>query len=248
MRTASYWPGFFGRSVAECGNLVVAFRLYTMRLSVRRLPESKRRSVCYSRGIDCVGVVYSNKMAVGSKRSDDMKNGACTFRRRYLKVSTISCFAALLSFGEAAATPADMTVDRLLDVCEAPTVQEAMVNGDKLDWQRLSNDDIEEWRRSFVGYNGGSVDVVGWRHEREGGAELLSFWIAAGPDGHKACAFTTPRPAGFMDALSERLGAPDNLDKNDAINSVTALWKRGAIDYSFVQVGASAVINISSSR
>ncbi len=51
-----------------------------------------------------------------------------------------------------------------------------------------------------------------------------------------------------MDALSERLGAPDNLDKNDAINSVTALWKRGAIDYSFVQVGASAVINISSSR
>lgn len=187
-------------------------------------------------------------MAVRPKRSDDMKNGACTFRRRYLKVSTISCFAAFLSFGEAAATPADTMVDRLLDICEASTVQEAMVNGDKLEWQRLSNADIEEWRRNFVGYNGGSVDLVGWRHEREGGVELLSFWIAAGPDGHKACAFTTPRPAGFMDALSERLGAPDNLDKNDAINSVTALWKLGAIDYSFVQVGASAVINISSSR
>lgn len=96
-----------------------------------------------------------------------MKNGACTFRRRYLKVSTISYFAALLSFGEAAATPADTTLDRLLDVCEASTVQEAMVNGDKLDWQRLSNADIEEWRRNFVGYNGGSVDLVGWRHERK---------------------------------------------------------------------------------
>lgn len=177
-----------------------------------------------------------------------MKNGAWTFRRRCLKVSTISSFAAFLSFGEAAATPADMTVERLIDLCEVSTVQEAMLNGDKLDWQRLSNADIEEWRRGFVGYNGGSVDVVGWRHEREGGAELLSFWIAAGPNGHKACAFTTPRPAGFMDALSERLGAPDNLDKNDAINSVTALWKRGVVDYSFVQVGASAVINISSSR
>ncbi|TKV70475.1 hypothetical protein [Rhizobium sp. AU243] len=177
-----------------------------------------------------------------------MKNGACTFRRRYLKVSTISCFAAFLSFGEAAATSADMTVERLLDVCEASTVQEAMVNGDKLDWRRLSSADIEEWRRSFVGYHGGSVDVVGWRHEREGGAELLSFWIAAGPNGHKACAYTTPAPAGFMDALSERLGAPDNLDKNDVIESVTAGWKRDAVDYSFVQVGASAVINISSSR
>lgn len=107
---------------------------------------------------------------------------------------------------------------------------------------------IDEWRRSFVGYNNGSVDVVGWRREREGGAELLSFWIAAGPDGHKACAYTTPRPSGFLDALSDRFGVPDNLDKNDVIESVTAGWKRGAVDYSFVQVGTSAVINISSSR
>lgn len=177
-----------------------------------------------------------------------MKNGACTFRRRYLKVSTISCFAAFLSFGEAAATPANMTVERLLTICEALTVQEAMVNGDKLDWKRLTDADIDEWRRSFVGYSGGSVDVVGWRHEREGAAELLSFWIAAGPNGHKACAYTTPTSAGFLDALSERLGAPDNLDKNEVIESVTAGWKRGAVDYSFVQVGASAVINVSSSR
>ncbi|MCZ4431854.1 hypothetical protein O3S81_19240 [Agrobacterium sp. SOY23] len=178
-----------------------------------------------------------------------MRKGACEIQIRYLKVATISsCFAAFLSFGEAAATPADMTVERLLTICEASTVLEAMVNGDELGWKRLTDADIDEWRRSFVGHNGGSVDVVGWRHEREGGAELLSFWIAVGPDGHKACAFTTPRPAGFLDALSDRLGSPDNLDKNDVIESVTAAWKRGAVDYSFVQVGSSAVINISSSR
>lgn len=219
-----------------------------MRLSARRLPESERRSVCDLPGDRLAWVVYSDKMAVRAKRSDDMKNGACTFRRRYLKVSTISCLAALLSFGEAAATPADMTVERLLTICEAPTVQEAVVNGDKLDWKRLTDADMDEWRRSFAGYNNGSVDVVGWRHEGEGGAELLSFWIAAGPNGHKACAYTTSRPSGFLDALSDRLGAPDNLDKNEVIESVTAGWKRGAVDYSFVQVGTSAVINISSSR
>ena len=46
----------------------------------------------------------------------------------------------------------------------------------------------------------------------------------------------------------ERLGAPDNLDKNDEVENTTAGWKRGAVDYSFVQIGSSAVINISSSR
>ncbi|WP_225245574.1 hypothetical protein [Agrobacterium tomkonis] len=39
----------------------------------------------------------------------------------------------ILSFGETVATLADMTIDCLLDVCEAPTVQEAMVSGDKFD-------------------------------------------------------------------------------------------------------------------
>lgn len=108
-----------------------------------------------------------------------MKNGACTFRRRYLKVSTISYFAAFLSFGEAAATPADTTVERFLDVCEASTVQEAMVNGDKLDWQRLSNADIEEWSYCRSGLPLVLMDTrharlprqglpVSWMHYRSG--------------------------------------------------------------------------------
>jgi len=78
-----------------------------------------------------------------------MRKGACEIQIRYLKVATISsCFAAFLSFGEAAATPADMTVERLLTICEAPTVQEAIVSGDELDWKRLTDADIDEWRRS----------------------------------------------------------------------------------------------------
>ncbi|MBP2573663.1 hypothetical protein [Agrobacterium tumefaciens] len=168
---------------------------------------------------------------------------------RYLEISTIGSFySAFLSVGVATAMPADITAERLLNICEAPTVQAAMIKGDEFGWPRLTDAETEEWRRSFVAYNGGSVDVVGWRHEKAGGAESLSFWVAIGPNGHKACAYSTLRPAGFLDALSERLGAPDNLDKNDAIKSTTAWWKRGAVEYSFVQVGSSAVINIGSSQ
>ena len=168
---------------------------------------------------------------------------------RYLEILTIGSFcAAFLSFGVATAMPADMTAERLLTICEARTVRTAMIKGDELGWPRLTDAETEEWRRSFVAHNGGSVDVVGWRQEKAGGVESLSFWLATGSNGHKACAYSTPRPAGFLDALSERLGAPDNLDKNDAIESTTAWWKRGAVEYSFVQVGSSAVINIGSSR
>ncbi|MFK3780311.1 hypothetical protein [Agrobacterium sp. NPDC089420] len=136
--------------------------------------------------------------------------------------------------------PVDMTVDRLLNICEAPTVEAASVKGDELGWPRMTDTETEDWRRHFVAYNGGSVEVVGWRGE----VESLSFWIATGPNGRKACAYSTARPALFLDALSKRLGAPDSLDKNDAIESTMAWWTRSPVEYSFVQVGASAIINI----
>jgi hypothetical protein len=178
-----------------------------------------------------------------------MRKAKRTSPHRYLDISIIGSFcSALLVFGVATAMPADITAERLLNICEAPTVQAAMIEGDALGWPRLTGAETEEWRRSFVTYDGGSVDVVGWRQEEAGRVESLSLWLATGPNGHKACAYSTSRPAGFLDALSERLGAPDNLDKNDAIESTTAWWKRGAVEYSFVQVGSSAVINIGSSR
>lgn len=156
--------------------------------------------------------------------------------------------AALLNIGAAAAMPVDMTVDRLLNICKAPTVQSAIVSGNELGWQRQTDAELEEWRSHFVAYNGGSVDVVGWRRDNAGGAESLSFWIAVGPNGHKACAYSTKKPDGLLDALSESLGAPDSLDKHDAIETISAFWKRGAIEYNFTQVGSSAGITIGPSQ
>ncbi|MES4993852.1 hypothetical protein ABVB70_26530, partial [Agrobacterium radiobacter] len=52
----------------------------------------------------------------------------------------------------------------------------------------------------------------------------------------------------LIPAVQISRASSDNIDKNDVIESVTAGWKRGAVDYSFVQIGSSAVINMSSSR
>ncbi|OIS92560.1 hypothetical protein [Brucella cytisi] len=159
-------------------------------------------------------------------------------------MAIIGMCAALLNIGAAAAMPEDMTVGRLLNICKAPTMQAATLAGDQLGWRRLTDAETEEWRTHFVAYNGGSVEVVGWRRDKIDGAESLSFWIAVGLNGHKACAYSTKKPAEFLHALSERLGPPDTLDKEDAIEMVSAYWKRGAVEYSFTQVGSSATINI----
>ncbi len=156
--------------------------------------------------------------------------------------------AAFLNFGAAKATPTDMTVDRLFDICEAPTVRAATEKADELGWRRLADAETKEWRTRFLAYNGGSVEGASWRRSLTDGIESLSFWIAVGPNAHKACTYSTQKPAGLLGALSERLGAPDNLDKDAMIESIAASWKRGAVEYSFVQVGSSAVINIGPSQ
>ncbi|NKB84715.1 hypothetical protein HED51_22905 [Ochrobactrum grignonense] len=142
-----------------------------------------------------------------------------------------------------------MTVDRLLDICEAPNVRAATVKGDELGWRRQTDAETEEWRSHFVAYNGGSVEVVGWRRDDNAGeADLLSFWVAVGPNGHKACTFSTKKPAGLLNALSERLGIPDTMEKEDAIEMISAYWKRGAVEYSFTQIGSTAAIAIGPSQ
>jgi hypothetical protein len=149
-----------------------------------------------------------------------------------------------LNIGAAMAMPVDMTVDRLIDICAAPSVRMATEKGDALGWQRLPDAEAESWRTAFVAYNGGSVEIIGWQREQADGAESLSFWVAVGPNAHKACAYSTQRPAGLLDALSERLGAPDDLNRNDAADLISASWMRDAVLYSFAQVGSHAVINI----
>lgn len=156
--------------------------------------------------------------------------------------------AAFLNIGSGTAMRENMTVDRLLAICEAPDVQAAVEQGDKLGWERLTDAETEEWRTHFVGYNGGSVDVVGWMRESGGQTDTLSFWVAVGPNGHKACTYSTARPAGLLDALSARLGPYDTLDKEDAIDMISAYWKRGAVEYSFTQTGSSAIIAVGPSR
>ena len=139
-------------------------------------------------------------------------------------------------------------MNHLLEVCEAPTVAEATARGDAPGWQRLPDAETEEWRTSFVAYNGGSVDTVSWRREQADGSELLSYWIAVGPNGHRACAYSTKEPAGLLDALSERLGAPDGIEENDTIEMVSAWWVRGEREYSFAQSASGAILNILLSR
>lgn len=156
--------------------------------------------------------------------------------------------AAFLNIGAATATPENMTVNHLLAICEAPDVQAAIVQGDKLGWQRLTDEETEDWRTHFVGYNGGSVEAVGWRRESAGRTDSLSFWVAVGPNGHKACTYSTARPAGLLDALSTRLGPPDTLDKEEAIEMISAYWKQSAVEYSFTQTGSSATIAVGPSR
>lgn len=128
----------------------------------------------------------------------------------------------------------------ILDVCEASTLQEATIRGGHLGWPAASED--RNWRTSFERHNGGTVRVVSWRRGVREGDGLLSFWVASGPSGHAACAFSTDRP-GLLEALRGRFGAPDTFDEQDEI--VSAFWRRGSSEVSFTRVGASSSLNIS---
>lgn len=165
-------------------------------------------------------------------------------RHKVMRIAiSVICFL-IAGAGTAVAMPTDMTVARLLDICEARTVGAAAAMGDELGWQRLADSETEEWRASFVAYNGGSVELVGWRQAPASGEETLSFWIAVGPNAHTACAYSTTEPTGVLSALTERLGEPDSLDRNDAVEMLSAGWTRGDRYYSLTQVGSSATINI----
>jgi hypothetical protein len=145
--------------------------------------------------------------------------------------------------GLAAGMPSALTSSQLFDICASSTLSEAAPKGDQLGWPRMSDAQLEDWRSKFIHHNGGSVQVLGWRRGQRDGDDSLSFWIAEGPNGHRACSYSTGDPGGLLDALSERFGTPTSLDKHDF--GTTAYWKRGAIQASFSQVGSSAVVNIS---
>ena len=138
----------------------------------------------------------------------------------------------------------DMTADRLLDLYAAPTVAVATDIGDEWGWTRMSDAETDEWRRHFLHYNGGTLEHVSWRRETVSGPESASFWIATGPNGHKACTHSTKAPAKMLEGLTAHLGTPDTLDKNEDIQMISAWWTQGAVDYAFTQIGSSATISI----
>lgn len=143
--------------------------------------------------------------------------------------------------GSAMAAPA-LTPAQIFDICSSSTISEGATKGDRLGWQRRSDARLEEWRRGFVAYNGGSVEVLAWQRGEKDGDDSLSFWIARGPNEHRACSYSTSNPAGLLDALSEHFGAPNALDKYDF--GTTAYWKRGVTQVTFSQVGSNASVNI----
>lgn len=103
-------------------------------------------------------------------------------RHKVMRIAiSVICFLIACA-GTAVAMPTDMTVARLLNICEASTVREAAPMGDELGWQRLADSETEEWRASLVASNGGSLELVGWRQAQASGEETLSFWIAVGPN------------------------------------------------------------------
>lgn len=160
-------------------------------------------------------------------------------------MAIVSAVVVLFSSAASAAAPVEMTVDRLIDICTVSSIKDASAKGDALGWQRTPQADMSEWRSAFVKYNGGSVDVVGWDRAPSDHTDTLSFWVAVGPNAHQACAYSTKRPAGLMDALKARLGSPDTFDKMEEIETVTAFWKKNGMEYAFAQVGSAASIHIS---
>lgn len=155
-----------------------------------------------------------------------------------------SSFLTLSAVQAMAASPATLTMTQLLDLCASTTVAEAATKGDVLGWPRMTDAQTKSWQTSFLRFNGGSVSVVGWKRPQAAGETLLSFWIATGPNAHRACTYTATDTSGLLDALTSQLGKPDSLDTSEV--STSAHWQDGQRETSFTQVKAgSALINIS---
>ena len=149
--------------------------------------------------------------------------------------------SAMLAVGATGATPPALTVFQLANLCASSTVAEAAAKGDRLGWQPASDARLKAWRDAFLAYNGGPVHVLGWQRGEED-EEFLAFWIARGPNGHRACAYTVANPAGVLEALSEYFGSPGSFERYDF--GAAAFWRSGRAEISFTQVGSQAAVNI----
>lgn len=166
--------------------------------------------------------------------------------RQYLLCVIISAvFAASLNIKTGkAAEPTDMTAEKLLDICTSSTAQIAATKGDVLGWQKMTDVERDELRISLG--NAASTEIVGWRRSGTGSPEFL--WFATNAAHLMTCWYRKPDARGLLDSLSKHLGSPDELDRNDATNSITASWLRNELEYSIVQFRSSAIVTIGSQR
>lgn len=160
-----------------------------------------------------------------------------------MRRTTAGYVGCLVFFVEAVgATPPALTIAQLADVCASATIAEAAAKGDRLGWEHADSARLKEWRDAFIALSNSSVQVIGWRRgEQE--EEILSFWIAQGSNGHKACAYSVSNSAGLLEALSGHFGSPGSLDKYDF--GAGAFWQSGSTEIQLTQVGSHAVVNIS---
>jgi hypothetical protein len=156
--------------------------------------------------------------------------------RAIVVLSGICTFA-----GDAASMPAKLTVSQFLEICRSSTVAEATAKGDLVGWPRMSEAQTRQWRSSFHSYNGGRVEVTGWKRGERDTDGSLSFWIATGPNGHKACSHSAA-PDHFLEGLTEQLGAPASLDGSGS--DVTASWQKGAVEAYLVRSGSIELITM----
>lgn len=156
-------------------------------------------------------------------------------------VSALACAAACAIFSTTAAA-ASLSPEKLLDICAAPTVADAQARGDALGWTRMTEADFREWRESFVGYNKGEVDVIGWRQPGSEKSDALSFWVARGPNAHRACTYSMAKLDGALEALTRVLGKPESLEKNEVVT--TAVWVREGAEIYYSAVGDAGLVSI----
>jgi len=163
------------------------------------------------------------------------------------QMKTVVCtilFTSCLAAKAIAAMPAPLTLDQLVEICGSSTIAEAAARGDTSGWGRMSDQIVANWKAGFLAYNGGPVQVVGWRRSDDEKDGLLSFWIAGGPNAQKACTYMIFGQAGFLEGLEKRFGSPDGRDQYD--DRITAFWKKGPQEIAFSGTSANVLVTISS--
>ncbi|MBE9606398.1 hypothetical protein IAI18_16160 [Acetobacteraceae bacterium H6797] len=130
----------------------------------------------------------------------------------------------------------------LVSLCRSSSLAEAAQHGERLGWRLQENERLENWRANFVQHNGGTVQVIGWRQGEDEKAALLSFWIAEGPNAHRACYYMAAHDNQLLDGLTDVIGRPESLDKVG--DMVTAFWTQGPMEVEFLRTGNSTLLNI----